>query len=230
MTTGPLIRLVGVNVGRPAPIGEIEGETVVSGIAKRPVDPATTPTLHLGRLNLEGDGQADLDAHGGPDKAVYAYPSEHYAAWEDELGEAPLPPAAFGENLATAGVTEADVRIGDRWAWGDAVLEVAQPRWPCFKLTLHRGRGDINARLRRSGRTGWYLRVIRPGTVPVAGPIEVIERDPGGFTVLDAHEAASPGRDTEEERILDLIVHERLAESWKHHLMDRLRHLATESR
>lgn len=213
-----IIRLLGVNVGRPAPIGERDGEVVVSGIAKRPVEAAA---LHLGRLNLDGDGQADLDAHGGPDKAVYAYPSEHLPAWEAELEE-DLPAAAFGENLSTAGVTEADVGIGDRWAWGDAVLEVTQPRWPCFKLAMHRGRGDIGSLMRRTGRTGWYLRVLEPGTVPTAGPITVVERDPDGFSVLDAHRAASPGGATEEQ-ILDLVVHERLAESWKFLLLDRLR-------
>lgn len=219
-TAVQLVALGAVNVGLPAPIGTFRGETVISGIAKRAV---TVESLWLDLTNLEGDGQADLEAHGGPDKAVYAYPFEHLAVWEGELGEAVPPPAAFGENLSTLRVSEATVCIGDRWAWGDSVLEVCQPRWPCLKLTIHRGRADIGPRMRANGRTGWYLRVLQPGRVPVAGPITVVERDPDGLSVLDAHQAASPSIATPEERVLDLIVHDRLADEWKQRLLDRLR-------
>jgi len=165
-------------VGKPELLGLHRGQRITSGIAKRPV---TAEFLWLDRLNLEGDAQADLEVHGGPDKAVYAYPSEHLPAWSAELGQ-DLGPAAFGENLSTAGGTEDDVCIGDRWHWGDAVLEVCQPRTPCFKLAMHRGRGDIGRLLRTSGRTGWYLRVLQLGRVPVAGPVTV-EPHPVGATV-----------------------------------------------
>jgi MOSC domain-containing protein YiiM len=216
--TGAQLRLVSVNVARPAVIGTHRGLPVWSAIAKRPVE---AEWLRLDAVNLEGDGQADREAHGGPDKAVYAYPSEHLPAWSEELGEE-LGPAAFGENLTTAGATEADVRIGDRWAWGDALLEVCQPRWPCFKLTIHRGRADIGPRLRRSGRTGWYLRVLEPGRVPVAGPIEVVERHPAAVTVLDAHLARSPGHRPDPERLVELVRLKPLALEWRYHLADLL--------
>jgi len=182
-----VITLVSVNVLQPEFLGLHRGQRITSGIAKRPV---TAENLWLDHLNLEGDAQADLEAHGGPDKAVYAYPSEHLAAWAAELDQE-LGPAPFGENLSTAGGTEDDVCIGDRWHWGDAVLEVCQPRTPCFKLSMHRGRGDIGRLLRASGRTGWYLRVLQPGRVPVAGPIAV-EPHPVGATVWAVHEAARP--------------------------------------
>lgn len=181
------IALLAVNVAIPGPVGERRGEVVLSAIAKRPVAPGIT--LALSSINLAGDDQADRTVHGGPDKAVYAYPSEHLPAWRGELGDDDLGPAPFGENLSTAGAVEGDVGIGDVWAWGDARLAVCQPRSPCFKLALHRGRSDIGGRLSSSGRTGWYLRVLTPGTVDVAGPIEVVERHLAGVTVLDAHRA-----------------------------------------
>ena len=133
--------------------------------------------LWLSAINLTGDGQADLSVHGGLDKAVYAYPSEHLDAWSAELDEE-LGPAPFGENLSTIGGLERDVRIGDVWSWGEATLQVCQPRWPCFKLALYRARTDIQLRMRTNGRTGWYLRVLEPGEVPAAGPIAVVREDP----------------------------------------------------
>jgi MOSC domain-containing protein YiiM len=200
----------------PEYLGLFRGERITSGIAKRPV---TAEFLQLDRLNLEGDAQADLEVHGGPDKAVYAYPSEHLPAWAAELGEE-LGPAPFGENLSTAGATEDDVCIGDRWFWGDAVLEVCQPRTPCFKLTMHRGRGDMIRLFRQSGRSGWYLRVIQPGRVPVAGPIRV-EPHPVGATVALVHEAARPGA-APLEVIQALLSVDELALEWKLALAARL--------
>jgi MOSC domain-containing protein YiiM len=160
-----MIRLAVVNVGTPTVLAEARGENVWSGIRKLPV--AASATLWLSSLNLSGDGQADLSVHGGVDKAVYAYPSEHLAPWTQELGEE-LGPAPFGENLSTIGALETDVRIGDMWSWGDALLQVSQPRWPCFKLALYRSRADIQQRMRAHGRTGWYLRVL--GLTPPASP------------------------------------------------------------
>lgn len=192
------------------------GQRITSGIAKRPV---TAESLWLDRLNLEGDAQADLEVHGGPDKAVYAYPSEHLPAWAAELGQ-DLGPAPFGENLSTAGATEDEACIGDRWFWGDAVLEVCQPRTPCFKLTMHRARGDIGRLLRESGRTGWYLRVLEPGRVPVAGPVRV-ETHEVGATVALVHAAARPGA-APLEVIQALLSIDALAREWKLALAARL--------
>ena len=204
------IGLAAVNVGRPRLLAHHRGEAVSSGIAKRPVG---VNVLRLDTVNLEGDAQADLTVHGGPDKAVYAYPSEHLAWWAVELGQE-LGPAPFGENLSTVGATEDDVCIGDRWAWGDAVLEVSQPRSPCYKLALHRGVGDIGPRFNASGRSGWYLRVLQPGTVPAAGPIRVVEHHPLGATVAAIH-TAFHDRDTPAGVLEALLCVDPLADGWK---------------
>jgi len=215
------VGLRAVNVGMPALLGMHRGREVESGIAKRPVT-ATTAELWLSTTGLEGDGQADLVDHGGRDKAVYAYPSEHLAAWASELEQPDLGPAPFGENLSTSGWTELDVCIGDRWRWGDALLEVCQPRWPCFKLALHRGRGDIGGRMKESGRTGWYLRVLEAGAVPVAGPMAVIAHHPAGVTVFAVHDAARPGH-AAAGAIEELLAVDALADEWRGMLTRRLR-------
>ncbi|HEY3241602.1 MAG TPA: MOSC domain-containing protein [Acidimicrobiia bacterium] len=213
------IGLISVNVGLPTVIGTRRGHPVLSGIAKQPV--TGVETLKLTEVNLEGDRQADLEVHGGVEKAVYAYASEHFPDWRAELGRSDIGPAFFGENLTTEGITEADVAIGDTWAWGDALLEVVQPRWPCFKLTMRSGVGDMAARFRGSARTGWYFRVLRSGEVPVAGPITVAARHPAGVTVLDAHRAALPGAAREQvERVLAVPA---LAHEWRRHISPRVR-------
>jgi MOSC domain-containing protein YiiM len=215
-----VIEVVAVNVGTPKVLfSGPERERVYSSIAKRSVSSGTALWLSSG--NLAGDAQADSSVHGGPDKAVYAYPSEHLAVWTDELGGA-LGPAAFGENLSTLGVVEADVRIGDVWTWNDAILQVSQPRWPCFKLALHRQRRDIQQRMRNSGRTGWYLRVLQPGEVVAGSPIEISHADPAGLTVEDAHLAMSD-RDLEDRaRAEALASHAALADEWRLPLQARL--------
>ena len=212
-----IVRLLSVNVGRPTSIGRRRGKDVLSGIFKAPV---TTETLFLDTTNLQGDAQGDLRVHGGPDKAVYAYPSEHLPRWSEELGLT-LGAAAFGENLTTAGWLEDDVRIGDVWSWGGALLQVAQPRHPCFKLAMKLDRAEILDRMLGNGRTGWYLRVLRPGIVPVGGPVQVVARDPAGVTVRRVHRAALAGQaDAEELRLLLGIAP--LAASWRRALQKRL--------
>lgn len=214
-----VIELAVVNVGTPTILAETPDERVWSGIRKLPV-PADA-ILWLSSINLAGDGQADLSVHGGVDKAVYAYPSEHLGPWSEELGE-DLGPAPFGENLSTIGVLERDVRIGDLWSWGDATLQVCQPRWPCFKLALHRARADIQSRMRASGRTGWYLRVLEPGEVPAAGPIELVREDPAGVTVEDAHLAMSDRHLLAPELVRAVAGHPALAAEWRVPIVDRL--------
>jgi len=173
-------------VAEPHVIGVRRGRPVESGIGKQPVPSAT---LRLDLLNLEGDRQADLRVHGGRDKAVYAYPSEHLPLWNAELAvDPPFGPGTFGENLTTAGWLEDDVRIGDIWSWGEALLQVTEPRAPCFKLAMVTGRRDLLKRVVQTGRSGWYLRVLRPGVVPVAGPITVLDRPLSGVTVRQAHD------------------------------------------
>ncbi len=215
----PVVELAAVSVGVPTILATVGGDNVWSGIRKRPID--LSAVLWLSTLNLSGDGQADLSVHGGPDKAVYAYPSEHLGPWSEELG-GDLGPAPFGENLSTRGVLESDVCIGDVWVWGAARLQVSQPRWPCFKLALHRGRADIQSRLRGSGRTGWYLRVLEAGEVPAAGPIEIVRRDPAGISVTEAHLAMSDVHRRDPARAAAVASHPALAEQWRSPLLERI--------
>jgi MOSC domain-containing protein YiiM len=217
---GPTIHLRSVNVSLPRPLGRHRGSVVHSGIAKQPAPAGTW--LALTTLNLEGDAQADLTVHGGPDKAVYAYPAEHLPAWSDDLSQPGLGPAAFGENLTTEGATEAEVGIGDVWAWGDARLQVCQPRWPCYKLTLHRDTPEVGPRMRVTGRTGWYLRVLEPGRVPVDGPVTVVERHPAGLSVLDAHWAMADRHLVGRGLVEALAALGELADEWRLPLVGRL--------
>jgi len=214
----PEVSLLSVNVGEPRVIGTSRwGKPIRSGIVKLPV---TSDSVSLDTLNLDRDQQADLTVHGGSDKAVYAYPAEHLPRWNDELGT-DFGPGMFGENLTTAGWLEDDVFIGDIWSWGDALLQVAQPRYPCYKLATVTGRPDLPKRFIRAGRTGWYLRVLRPGIVPVAGPIHVIERDPSDVSVLRAHRALLPELTdrAEVEAVAGVFA---LADSWQAALLARL--------
>jgi MOSC domain-containing protein YiiM len=214
-----LVELIAVNVAQPEIIGTRRGKPVSSAIKKRRT--VTDGTLNLTTTNLEGDRQADLRVHGGPEKAVYAYPSEHLPRWNAELQpDEPFGPGTFGENLTTAGWLETEVRIGDVWAWGDARLQVCQPRYPCFKLAMATERPQVGKRMLETGRNGWYLRVLQPGEVPVAGPITVIERGPDDATVLDAVRALLPGSPRElTERLASV---EPLAASWRRMLLDHL--------
>lgn len=212
------IRLVSVNVGLPEVIGATRwGKPIRSGIVKRPV---TAADICLDTLNLDGDRQADLTVHGGPDKAVYVYPVEHLPLWNEELGTA-FGSGTFGENLTTAGWLEDEVHIGDVWAWGEARLQVSQPRSPCYKLATVTGRSDLLRRLVRTGRTGWYLRVLQAATVPVSGPIQVIERHPASISVLLAHRASQPGAldRTEVEAVARVDA---LAADWRHWVLHQL--------
>src|SRR6185312_1381767 len=156
------LRILSVNIGRARPIGTFENETVISGIDKRGV---ASERVIVRRLGIEGDEQADLRVHGGLDKAVYAYPSEHWPWWENEQ-HIECRPAAFGENLTLAGADESEVAIGDRFRWGAALLEVSQPRAPCYKLGLHTKRADAPQIMTLSARCGWYMRVLEEGDAP----------------------------------------------------------------
>ena len=145
-----------------------------SAIAKIQVD----GELMLTELGLEGDEQAEKKVHGGPDRALCHYPREHYLYWAREFPEqAELFVApAFGENLSTDGLTESNVYIGDIFRWGDALIQVTQPRSPCFKLNFHFGINDMSARLQSAGKTGWLYRVILAGQVFADAPLELASR------------------------------------------------------
>jgi MOSC domain-containing protein YiiM len=185
--------VVSVNVAEPSVLLRHSSGDVVSAIDKRPV---TAPSLALGRLNLDGDRQADTrptpaggQVHGGPDQAVYAFPVEHLPRIGEIVGSR-IGPGFMGENVTLRGALEADVCIGDTWQWGSAVVQVTAPRGPCFKLGIRIGRQAARSVIREEGLVGWYLRVLTPGVVPTeGGSITVIERHPAGVTVEVAHEA-----------------------------------------
>ena len=162
-----------------------------------------------------------MRAHGGPDKAVYVYPSEHLPLWNDELTpDTTYGPGTFGENLTIAGWLETDTRIGDIWSWGDALLQICQPRYPCYKLAIATERNLVIERMLETGRSGWYLRVLQPGDVPVAGPITVIERGAEDATVLDAVLAILP--DSSQDLIERVASVEALATNWRDELLEKL--------
>lgn len=203
------IALHAVAVGTPTVIGTHRGGKVTSSIRKHEVD---RPIVRVNVLNIEGDRQADLRHHGGVDKAVYCYPSEHRAFWATEIGYDAVE-APFGANLSISGMMEAEARIGDVWRWGTARLQVAQPRWPCYKLALHSGHGNMIKRFVASGRSGWYLRVLEEGLAPVDGPITLETRDPLAITVAMAF-AARKG-DLDADDIERVNAHPALAEAWR---------------
>lgn len=169
------LRLLSVNIGQPRQIGMRGGEPVISAIAK---EKTSAPAIHVGALGLEGDAVANPLVHGGVDKAVYAYPADNWAWWEMEKNF-PCRPASFGENLTLRGADETDIHIGDRFAWGDAILEVSQPRSPCHKFQLYSGRENASMLMTLSGRCGWYLRVVREGIAATDAPLARITLGPG---------------------------------------------------
>lgn len=174
------MKLLSVNVGLPREV-QWKGKIVRTSIFKAPVP----GQVRVAKLNLEGDQQSDLSVHGGIDKAVYAYPSEHYRFWREELRGTDLPWGAFGENLTTEGLLEETIHIGDRLRVGSVELVVTQPRMPCFKLGIRFGRPDIVKQFLQSGRTGFYFAVLKEGEVIAGDSMELLARDVHGVTVAD---------------------------------------------
>lgn len=176
-------RVVSLNVGAVREI-EWQGRLVTTGIWKYPV----AGRLALRGVNFAGDDQADRSVHGGPDKAVYSYAREDYDFWRGELG-IDLPPGTFGENLTVEGVDLTHAMVGDRWRVGSALLEVAQPRLPCFKLGIRMGDPRFPKRFQAAGRMGAYLRVIEEGDVGAGDEVDVVFRPVGGVTLREMVEA-----------------------------------------
>jgi MOSC domain-containing protein YiiM len=210
------MKLLSVNVGLPREI-KWRGRLVRTSIFKAPVQGPVRVT----RLNIEGDQQSDLSVHGGIEKAVYAYPSEHYAYWLEELRGVDLPWGIFGENLTTQGVLEDTVHIGDRLRIGTAEFMVTQPRMPCFKLGIRFNRSDMVKRFQRSGRAGFYLSVIQEGEITSGDSLECIPHDENGVTVADVVSLymADVADSSLLRRVIELPA---LSESWRDHFRKRL--------
>ena len=210
------MRIISLNVGRPRLV-VWEGRTVSTGIYKTPV----AGRVVLRTLNLDGDRQADLTVHGGPHKAVYSYPSEHYAHWRGELPGMELPWGMFGENFTVEGLDESGVNIGDRFRVGEAEVTVTQPRMPCYKLGIKFGRADILKRFLASGRTGFYFSVRREGEVGAGDEIELIGRDENNVTVADVTRLYA--RDKHDvETMRRAVAVEALPESWRDRFRQQL--------
>ncbi len=210
------MKIISVNVGLPRLVLR-DGEPVSTGIFKEPI-------LHrvmMRTLNLDGDRQADLSVHGGPEKAVYVYPSEHYEFWKRELPDMELPWGVFGENFTTTGLLETEVNIGDKFRIGMAEVMVTQPRMPCYKLGIRFGRADIIKRFLVSERTGFYLSVLKEGEVGAGDELELIERNAAGVKVVEVTRLYSSDKDNVEV-LRRLIALEELPESWREYLQRRL--------
>lgn len=173
-------RVLSINVGIPRQV-PADHATVLTSIYKSPVE----GSVAVRRDNIEGDRQSDLTLHGGPYKAVYCYPVEHYRFWKEQLPYMDLPYGVFGENLTTEGLIEDAVLIGDQFRVGSAVLKVTQPRMPCFKLGIRFGRADLVKRFWQSGRSGIYFAVVEEGDVAAGNPIERIAVGPEEISVAD---------------------------------------------
>lgn len=210
------VRVLTVLVGR---VAEIPGGGASSGIAKAPVD----RPLYLGSEGFDGDEQADRRVHGGIEKAVHQYAYDHYEAWRRELGLLqPLTlPGAFGENLSTTGLTEADVAVGDVFRLGDALLQVSQGRQPCWKLNRRFGVPDMARRVQASGRTGWYYRVLQPGTVNPDATLDLVDRVAPQWTLHRLWCALYVERLNRTE-LEGMVALEVLAEGWRKHAVRRL--------
>jgi MOSC domain-containing protein YiiM len=210
-------RLVSVQTGRPRTVAA--ADPWITSIFKTPVE----GRVRLRPMNLDGDEQADLTVHGGVDKAICVYSADHYAAWQHELDLPAFGPGAFGENFTVTGLSEGDVSIGDRWTVGDAVVEVSQPRSPCWKIGRRWERLDLPKRVIESRRTGWYLRVVGEGAVEAGQAIVVASRPHPRWTISRVNDLAyAPADEVDAGEIASLAAADRLSRSWREWLAKRL--------
>ncbi len=211
-----MAKVVSVNVGLPRKARWM-GVEITTSIFKEPV----AGPVRLRPHNLDGDRQSDLSLHGGPNKAVYAYPVEHYSFWREDLPGLSLSWGHFGENLTVEGLGEEAVSVGDRLRIGTAEVRVTMPRLPCFKLGLRFGRNDIVRRFLLSGRTGFYLAVEREGEVEAGSEVEILEAQPRSMTVAEL--ARLHGRDRGDVELLRRAAAlEALPRSWREEFRKRL--------
>jgi len=211
------MKLLSVNVGLPREV-EWSGRMIRTSIFKAPV----SSRVRVTKLNLDGDQQSDLSVHGGIDKAVYVYPSEHYSFWREQLPEADLTWGAFGENFTTEGSLEdTTVHIGDSFRVGSAEFVVTQPRMPCFKLGIRFGRADIIKRFLHGGRNGFYFAVVEEGEVAAGDSVELLARDENGITVADIVNLYTADATNQDllHRVSELPA---LPESWRQYFRKRL--------
>jgi MOSC domain-containing protein YiiM len=207
--------VISLNVGKPATL-VCPDRTVMSGIRKAPV----ARPVRLTAEGLEGDGQADHVAHGGPDKAMCAYPTEHLPYWSARLGRA-LAPAAFGENLSTEGLLERELHIGGVFRLGGTVVQVSQPRGPCFKLAALNGEPHLAQWVQSAGLTGFYFRCLEPGMLRSGDEFVLIDANERAPTIADAVRVQYTDRD-DRATIERLATCDALADAWRSVFAKRL--------
>jgi len=210
------MKIISLNVGLPRLVLR-NGEPVSTGIFKEPV----AGRVMMRTLNLDGDRQSDLSVHGGPEKAVYVYPSEHYEFWKRELPDMDLPWGIFGENFTTTGLFETEINIGDKFRVGAAEVMVTQPRMPCYKLGIRFGRADIIKRFLLSERSGFYLSVLKEGEVGVGDEFELLEKNAPGVRVVDVTRLYSSEKENV-ELMRRAIATNALPDSWRAYFLKRL--------
>lgn len=217
MTT-PII--TALHVGLPAEHGAdlISDKPWISGIVKHTV----TDRVWLDTLNFEGDGQADLENHGGPFRAVLAYSADHYPIWQDELQrETPLVYGEFGENLTVSGVDESTVCLGDIYTLGEVQLQVTQPRQPCWKLARRTQIKDLAARVTEKGWGGWYHRVLQTGYVQAGAPYTLMERPYPHLTIKRLNDFIH-NRETDFDAFRELSTIEAFTPKWRERFAQRV--------
>jgi MOSC domain-containing protein YiiM len=214
------MNVISVNVGRPRLVLR-NGEPVSTGIFKDQIE----GRVMMRTLNLDGDRQADLTVHGGPSKAVYVYPAEHYEFWKGEFPEMDLPWGMFGENFTTTGLFETEINIGDKFRINGAEVMVTEPRMPCYKLGIRFGRTDIIKKFLLSERTGFYLAVLKEGEVGPGDELALVERDAHDVKVVDITRLYAREKDNSGllRRALEV---EALPDGWRHYFQERLEKLS----
>ena len=210
------MKLVSLNVARPRLV-VYKGQSINTGIFKQPV----SGPVQLGTLNLDGDRQADLSVHGGPHKAVYGYPSEHYSFWRDELPGVDLPRGMFGENFTTSGLAEDELHVGDCFQIGSSIVMVRQPRIPCYKLAAKFRRDDMLERFLLSGRSGFYFSVEQEGSVAAEDDFQLLKRNQGGITISEMNRLFV--REEYNQELLRKAIHTAaLPNDWREYFAERL--------
>ena len=213
------MKILSVNVGLPREV-VFEGQAVTTGIFKGPVK----GRVKLRTLNLDGDRQADLTVHGGIDKAIYAYPAEHYEYWRNELPGTAFSWGMFGENLTTEGLVEDDVNIGDSFRIGTSEVIATQPRMPCYKLGVKFRRTDVIRKFLNSQRPGIYFKVLTEGEIEAGDKIELISRDENGVTINDIVRLYVKDK-TDIKTMQRAVMVKSLPIGWRHHFNEQIRQL-----
>jgi MOSC domain-containing protein YiiM len=212
------VEIISVNIGKPISL-YYNGKELFTGIYKSPVN----VPLYVTAVNLEGDGQADLEVHGGVDKALCIYCEEHYPYWGSNLN-LEMEYGAFGENLTVRGMLETEVFIGDTYRLGEAIVQVSQPRQPCHKLAMRHDLTDLPVKVIATGYSGYYFRVLKEGLFPERRSIELVSKHPAGISIAYANKIRFHDK-SNIEGIKRILAVEGLSASWRESFKRRLQEL-----